>query len=59
MLDSPTAALDGSYTYPNNGSGVTVYVLDSGIQRSHVEFSGGNISAGYNFVDNDTDPSGL
>jgi len=38
MLDSPTAALDGSYTYPNDGSGVTVYVLDSGIQRSHVEF---------------------
>ena len=38
MLDSRTAALDGSYTYPNDGSGVTVYVLDSGIQRSHVEF---------------------
>jgi len=55
MLDSRTAALDGSYTYPNDGSGVTVYVLDSGIQRSHVEFSGGNISAGYNFVESNND----
>jgi subtilisin family serine protease len=50
MLDSTTGALDNSYTSPNNGSGVTVYVLDSGIQRSHVEFSGLAISAGANFV---------
>ena len=57
MLDSPTAALDGSYTYPNNGSGVAVYVLDSGIQRSHVEFASANVAAGYDFVDNDSDPS--
>jgi subtilisin family serine protease len=58
MLDSTTGALDGSYTYPNSGSGVTVYVLDSGIQRSHVEFSGANIAAGYDFIaaDNTTDP---
>jgi subtilisin family serine protease len=55
MLDSSTGSLDNSYTYPNNGSGVTVYVLDSGIQRSHVEFSGGNISAGYNFVESNND----
>ena len=57
MLDSPTAALDGSYTYPNNGSGVAVYVLDSGIQRSHVEFASANVAAGYDFVDNDSDHS--
>ncbi len=55
MLDSPTATLDGSYTYPNDGSGVTVYVLDSGIQRSHVQFAGATIAAGYNFVDNNSD----
>ena len=58
MLDSSTGALDSSYTYPNNGSGVTVYVLDSGIQRSHAEFSGANVAAGYDFIaaDNTTDP---
>ena len=57
MFDSPTAALDGSYTYPNDGSRVSVYVLDSGIQRSHVQFSGANIAAGYNFVENNSDTS--
>jgi len=56
-LDSRTAAIDGSYTYPNDGSGVTVYVLDTGIQRTHTQFSGAKIAAGYDFVDNDTDPS--
>jgi len=55
MLDSPTAALDGSYTYPNDGSGVSVYVLDSGIMRTHAEFSGANIAAGYNFVESNSD----
>ncbi|MHB1007978.1 MAG: S8 family peptidase [Propionibacteriaceae bacterium] len=57
MLDGPTAGLDGSYTYPNDGSGVTVYVIDSGIQRTHTQFSSATIGAGYDFVDNDTDPS--
>jgi len=55
MLDSPTAALDGSYTYPNDGSGVSVYVLDSGIYRQHAQFSGANIATGYDFINNDTD----
>ena len=56
-LDSPTAAMDGSYTYPNDGSGVTVYVLDTGIQRTHNQFANAKIAAGYDFIDNDTDPS--
>lgn len=57
MLDGPTGGLDGSYTYPNDGGGVTVYVIDSGIQRTHTQFSSATIGAGYDFVDNDTDPS--
>ena len=31
-------SLDHSYTYGNDGSGVTVYILDTGIQYNHVEF---------------------
>ncbi len=54
MLDSPTAVLDGSYTYPNDGSGVTTYVLDSGIQRNHAEFASANVAPGYDFVTGDT-----
>ncbi len=57
QLDSPTAATNGSYTYPNDGTGVTVYVIDSGIQRTHTQFAGAKIAAGYDFIDNDTDTS--
>ena len=56
MLDSRTAALDGSYTYPNDGSGVTVYVLDSGILRTHPEFASATIATGQDFIPNDTTP---
>jgi len=57
MLDSQTATLDGSYTYPNDGSGVSVYVIDTGIYREHREFSGANVATGYDFINNDTDTS--
>jgi len=57
MLDSTTGTLDNSYTYPNNGSGVTVYVIDTGIYRAHPEFAGANIATGYDFINNDTDTS--
>ena len=56
MLDSPTATLDQTYTSPNNGSGVTVYVLDSGILRTHPEFASATIATGQDFIPNDTTP---
>ncbi len=56
MLDSPTGALDTSYKAPNDGSGVSVYVLDSGIYRTHNEFATAKVSAGVNFVTN-ADPT--
>ena len=54
MLDSSTGSLDGSYAYPNDGSGVTVYVLDSGILRTHTEFASATIATGQDFIPNDT-----
>ena len=38
-LDDPTLPLDGSYQYEYDGSGVDVYLLDSGLYREHTDFS--------------------
>jgi subtilisin family serine protease len=45
-IDERRRPLDGRYTYNNTGSGVRVYVIDSGIRLSHNEF-GGRAVAGY------------
>lgn len=40
-IDSHPLALDGSYTYNGgNGAGVHVYVMDTGIRRTHQDFGG-------------------
>jgi subtilisin family serine protease len=45
-------ALGNSYTYNATGSGVTAYIIDTGIHITHNEFSG-RASYGYDSVDND------
>lgn len=40
-------SLDGKYEYDYNGTGVTIYVFDSGVRSTHNEF-GGRASCGYN-----------
>ncbi|OEV03493.1 S8 family peptidase [Streptomyces oceani] len=53
-----TAGLDGRYTYPETSSGVTTYVIDTGIRVSHEDF-GSRASWGTNTVDgNNTDCNG-
>jgi subtilisin family serine protease len=37
QLDLP---LNASYTYPNGGAGVNVYILDTGVRLAHVDFGG-------------------
>ncbi|MGH3241958.1 MAG: S8 family serine peptidase [Spirillospora sp.] len=44
---------DRSYTYPGVGTGVSVYVLDTGVRVSHRTFEGRAVD-GYDFVDKDT-----
>jgi serine protease len=39
-IDQPTLPLDNSYSYSGNGAGVNVYIIDTGIRRTHAEFGG-------------------
>ena len=39
-IDQASLPLSGSYTYNNDGDGVTVYVIDTGIRTSHQDFGG-------------------
>ncbi|MFE3585994.1 S8 family peptidase [Streptomyces niveus] len=52
-IDQANLPLNGSYTYPDSaGSGVTAYVIDTGVRITHVDF-GGRASYGYDAIDND------
>ncbi|MCX5198277.1 S8 family peptidase [Streptomyces sp. NBC_00249] len=48
-IDQRELPLDGGYTYARTGAGVTVYVVDTGINTLHQEF-GGRARSGYNSV---------
>ncbi len=39
-IDQPFLPLDGSYTYNHTGTGVTAYIIDTGIRYDHTEFEG-------------------
>jgi subtilisin family serine protease len=53
-IDQRDLPLNNSYTYPNDGTGVHAYVLDTGIRITHTDF-GGRASHGFDFIDNDAD----
>jgi serine protease len=52
-LDQRALPLSGDYNYNYDGSGVTAYVVDTGVS-AHSDF-GGRQSHGWDFVDNDAD----
>ena len=39
-IDQRNLPLSGSYTYTRTGAGVNVYVIDTGIRRTHAQFGG-------------------
>ncbi|GGJ95982.1 hypothetical protein GCM10010123_27350 [Pilimelia anulata] len=49
-IDQPALPLDRVYRYPNKGANVRVYVLDTGIRTSHLEF-GGRARAAFDALD--------
>jgi len=51
-IDQKNLPLDQKYSYTSAGSGVTAYVVDTGVRISHSTF-GGRASNGRDFVDND------
>jgi len=55
-IDQRNRPLNNAYTYNYTGSGVTAYIIDTGIRISHTQF-GGRASYGYDFVDNDSTAS--
>jgi subtilisin family serine protease len=54
--DQRALPLNNSYTYNFTGTGVTAYIIDTGIRFSHNEF-GGRARSGWDFVSNDSDAS--
>lgn len=50
LLDNRTGTIDHAYNYPNTGTGVTVYVIDSGLIPTHTEFASATILPGINYV---------
>ncbi|WP_330303481.1 MULTISPECIES: S8 family peptidase [unclassified Streptomyces] len=56
-IDQAALPLSGTYTYPDTaGSGVTAYVIDTGVRITHTQISG-RASYGYDAVDGDTTAS--
>jgi aqualysin 1 len=45
--------LDGTYDYKYDGSGVTVFILDTGIRLSHVELSEISVTCGFNAIESE------
>jgi aqualysin 1 len=49
-IDQRALPLDGLFTYGATGAGVTVYIVDTGIRSTHVEF-GGRVQPGFTVFD--------
>ena len=53
-IDQRDLPFDNNYHYDYDGTGVTAYIIDTGVLNSHNEF-GGRATSGYDFIDNDSD----
>lgn len=49
-IDEPSLPLDGRFHTLNNGEGVDIYIIDTGVNALHTAF-GGRVQTGVNFVD--------
>nr|WP_083666133.1 S8 family peptidase [Saccharomonospora sp. CUA-673] len=53
-IDQAELPLDDTYAYPNEGEGVTAYIIDTGIRASHEDF-GGRVTDGFDAIDSGGD----
>src|SRR5262245_30391718 len=49
-IDQRTLPLSGTYSYTQNGAGVTAYVIDTGIRITHTQFASGRASVGFDAI---------
>ena len=56
-IDQAALPTDGVFNYPNTGAGVNVYILDSGIRRTHTQF-GGRVVPAYSVFNDGYGPDG-
>lgn len=57
-IDQRSRPLNSTYNYDGNGTGVKVYILDTGINYSHVDFGGRAVPGFSDFADNGSDGNG-
>ncbi|MFY1702777.1 S8 family peptidase [Micromonospora sp. WMMA1923] len=50
-IDQRYLPLDGQYAYPNTAPNVHVYLVDTGVRATHVDFGGNQVSGGIDLVD--------
>ncbi|SDD50954.1 S8 family peptidase [Glycomyces harbinensis] len=55
-VDQDALPLDASYEYTQSGTGVDAFILDTGLNTEHQEFTG-RVGEGYDFIDDDADPA--
>ena len=52
-IDQTSLPLDSTYSYQSDGSGVTAYIVDTGLRSTHTEFTGRILRSAYiDFGDN-------
>jgi len=54
-VDQDGVSYDNTYAPSGDGTGVHVYVIDTGINSGHSDYAG-RVEAGRDFIDNDNDP---
>ncbi|WP_224366184.1 S8 family serine peptidase [Hyalangium versicolor] len=53
-VDQRNRPLDSTYNYPNTASNVHAYIIDTGMRKTHSQFTG-RVGNGFDAIDNDTD----